>query len=68
MITPRNGALELGFIHGASLPDPHGLLKGSGKAKRHVALRSEGDLHLRRGALEALIRASIDHDSTNSTA
>ena len=38
MITPKRGCLHLAFIHGAALPDPHRLLRGSGKAKRHVEL------------------------------
>ncbi len=31
--------VNLGFYHGASLPDPAGLLEGSGKVLRHVKLR-----------------------------
>ncbi|MGB0952734.1 MAG: DUF1801 domain-containing protein [Planctomycetota bacterium] len=30
---------NLGFFHGHALPDPHGLLEGSGKFMRHVKLR-----------------------------
>ena len=30
---------SVGFFHGASLPDPAGLLEGSGKYMRHVKLR-----------------------------
>ena len=30
---------SIGFFHGASLPDPAGLLEGSGKRMRHVKLR-----------------------------
>ena len=29
----------IGFFHGADLPDPSGLLEGSGKRMRHVKLR-----------------------------
>lgn len=29
----------IGFFHGADLPDPRGLLEGSGKRMRHVKLR-----------------------------
>src|SRR5688572_10677664 len=32
--------VDLGFIVGAALPDPAGLLEGSGKSTRHVKLRS----------------------------
>ena len=31
----------VGFFHGASLPDPGGLLEGSGKRMRHVKVRWE---------------------------
>jgi hypothetical protein len=30
---------NVGFFHGASLPDPAGLLEGSGKRMRHVKIR-----------------------------
>ncbi len=30
---------NVGFFHGAALPDPVGLLEGSGKRMRHVKLR-----------------------------
>lgn len=31
--------VNVGFFHGASLPDPAGLLEGTGKRMRHVKLR-----------------------------
>src|SRR6204780_4073252 len=31
--------VNVGFFHGAALPDPAGLLQGSGKFMRHVKLR-----------------------------
>ena len=31
--------VNVGFFHGAALPDPAGLLEGSGKYMRHVKLR-----------------------------
>src|SRR5689334_21709841 len=31
--------VSVGFFHGAALPDPAGLLQGSGKFMRHVKLR-----------------------------
>jgi hypothetical protein len=47
---------NLGFFYGVDLPDPHGLLEGSGKRLRHVKLKpgKPGDHH----ALETLIRAA----------
>jgi hypothetical protein len=42
--------INVGFFHGASLPDPAGLLQGAGKFMRHVKLRpgtaiDDGALH-----------------------
>lgn len=36
---PYKGHVNLGFYRGADLPDPHGRLKGTGKAMRHLSLR-----------------------------
>jgi hypothetical protein len=33
--------VNVGFFHGAELPDPAGLLQGTGKHMRHVKLRPE---------------------------
>lgn len=38
LIEVHDGEVRLSFIHGASLPDPHGLLRGRGKAKRFVPI------------------------------
>ena len=57
MIGLRGDRLELGFIHGASLPDPDGLLQGTGKASRHIELHSVKDIHRR--AFKRLIRAAV---------
>jgi len=56
----KGDCLLLGFIHGASLPDPDGLPKGTGKAKRQIELRSRQDI--RRDAFRALIRAAVKYD------
>ncbi len=58
LIAPRGDRLYLAFIHGAALPDPDSLLKGKGKAKRHIELRTHHDI--RRQAFKKLIRAAID--------
>jgi hypothetical protein len=36
--------ITLGFIRGTSLPDPEGLLEGTGKNLRHVKIKSVDDL------------------------
>jgi hypothetical protein len=53
----RHDCVYLSFIHGAFLPDPDGLLEGTGKAKRQIAIRTRADI--RRNAFRKLIRAAI---------
>jgi len=45
--------VNVGFFHGAELPDPSGLLEGSGKHMRHVKLRPGAAINSR--ALSRLI-------------
>ena len=52
----KNG-VALSFYHGASLPDPHKILLGSGKQNRFVRL--EGAATLARPEVEALLRCAI---------
>jgi hypothetical protein len=47
---------SVGFFQGASLPDPAGLLQGSGKAMRHVKLVPGHTVD--QAALERLVRAA----------
>jgi hypothetical protein len=48
--------VNLGFFHGAALPDPAGLLQGTGKYMRHVKIKPA--LALDRWWLEALITSN----------
>ena len=50
----RRPLIALSFLHGASLPDPRGLLRGSAKSKRYILIP---DLAAARRALP-LIRAA----------
>lgn len=50
--------VNLGFFQGAALPDPHHLLRGSGKAMRHVRL--EPGIEVDTDALAALIGAAAE--------
>ena len=36
--------VNVGFFRGAELPDPNGLLEGTGKFMRHAKLRPEGEV------------------------
>jgi hypothetical protein len=46
----------VGFFHGATLPDPAGLLQGNGKFMRHVKLKPGETVDA--SALQALITAA----------
>jgi hypothetical protein len=48
--------INVGFFHGTSLPDPAGLLEGTGKFMRHVKVKP--GLTFDKPALEALITAA----------
>ena len=47
---------SIGFFHGAALPDPAGLLEGTGKRMRHVKLRPGSEV--KEEALTTLIAAA----------
>lgn len=51
------GWINLFFAHGASLPDPERLLKGSGKAIRHVVLKRAADFDA--APVQALLKAAL---------
>lgn len=48
--------VKIGVAAGSTLADPRGLMRGSGKAHRHVPLESSSDL--RTPGLKALVRAA----------
>jgi len=58
VIMPLKAGVNLGFPFGAELPDPAGLLTGTGKRARHVRLTHPAELE--QPALRALIDASAD--------
>jgi hypothetical protein len=47
VISPHRDHANLGFVRGVDLPDPGGLLEGSGKHHRHVKARSVKELQKR---------------------
>jgi hypothetical protein len=55
-IAPLKNGVNLGFYRGARLPDPEGLLEGTGKGLRHVKIRAAADL--RPATLKKLVRAA----------
>lgn len=56
-IAPFASHVNLMFSRGAALPDPDGLLQGSGKRARHVKLATLADLE--QPGLRALLEAAI---------
>jgi hypothetical protein len=58
-IAPQKKHVNLGFYYGAELPDPDGLLEGTGKLLRHVKIRSKEDLQ--KPAVRALLQQSTQH-------
>lgn len=52
------GGVNLCFLQGAGLPDPHGILRGSGKLARNIRLGSIDDL--RRMDVAMLVDLAID--------
>ena len=61
-MTANSKGLGLCFIHGAKLPDPEGLLQGSGNQTRFIRLESAATLS--KPAIETLIRAAIAQAKT----
>ena len=62
--------VSLFFVHGATLPDPHSVLKGSGNVVRHVVLEGTQTLespHIKKLMLLALksSKATIDKTQPN---
>ena len=50
--------VNLGFYFGAELPDPHGVLEGTGKKMRHIRFDSPEDL--RHSYLRGYIRSAME--------
>ncbi len=57
VIMPLKAGVNLGFPRGVDLPDPAGLLTGSGKRARHVRISSMDEAQA--SEVRALLEASI---------
>ena len=55
-IQPQRGYVNLGIYRGIDLPDPQGLLEGTGKVHRHVKVKSIASID--EPALRALLEAA----------
>ena len=58
-LAPQSKHLNLGFFYGADLDDPEELLEGTGKALRHIKLRSMDELQ--QTAVRKLIEQASKH-------
>ena len=56
-VLPYASWVNLGFFHASTLPDPEGLLEGTGASMRHVKVRSIEAAGA--PALESLIREAL---------
>ena len=57
-LSPYTRWVSLGFIRGARLDDPDGLLEGTGASVRHIKLRSFEELVERRAAIQKMLKAA----------
>ena len=51
------GGVKLGIVGGAALPDPKGLLEGTGKRHRYVVIAKPSDVE--KPGLKALLKAGV---------
>jgi hypothetical protein len=58
-ISAQKEDVNLGFYYGAELPDPEGLLQGTGKLLRHVKIREPTAIRSR--ALRQLVQVASKH-------
>jgi hypothetical protein len=58
VIMPLKSGVNLGFARGAELPDPAGLLRGTGQRARHVRLETADDVA--RPEVRALVAAAVE--------
>ena len=56
-IHPQRSWVNLAFSHGVELPDPEGLLEGTGKSMRHIKVRRLADI--RPAAFTPLIQEAL---------
>lgn len=58
-IAVYGSGVNLGFNHGATLDDPHEILKGTGKRIRHISFKTAADLE--RPEIRSYIRRARKH-------
>jgi hypothetical protein len=58
-ISSHKAHVNLGLLDGAELPDPQGIMEGTGKRLRHVKLHKLEDAD--NPALRALMETALEH-------
>ena len=58
MLIPSKKGIKLGFYKGIDLPDPDGLLEGTGKISRYVEIKTEEQIQS--PALKALLESALE--------
>jgi hypothetical protein len=53
-VFPGADCVSVGFEHGADLPDPHGLLEGTGRRLRYLRFKPDGHTPTREHLIEYL--------------
>lgn len=56
-ILPHTSWVNLGFFKGTDLPDPEGILEGTGKKLRHIKIHSTEDVD--KPSIRAMIKAAL---------
>src|SRR5436190_12694227 len=57
VIIPSQKGVKLGIVRGTELPDPKGLLEGSGKVHRHIVFAERSDLQ--QPGVKALLASAL---------
>jgi hypothetical protein len=58
LVADRKG-IALSFYYGSDLPDPHGILQGSGNQNRFIRLESASDLA--KAEVDEVLQAAANH-------
>lgn len=58
-IAPAKKHVVFGFYYGTELPDPEGLLEGTGKLLRHIKIKSPDDL--KKPAVREMLKFATTH-------
>jgi hypothetical protein len=65
-IIPSKKGIKLGLYKGVELPDPAGLLEGTGKVHKYVSVKTDADIESK--AVKALLMAALKAYELRKTA